>query len=181
MVSMMDILSGAARLLVDVRQTVPSPLLRHRRSRHIVPPRSRTWRGTAATGASREARAPGGSSSVIPIRREAAAGQPDAQRSAPGGRTGDGSFARPRAVFPLGPHRGGGGNRTRVLQLLNGTSPSAAGGRISGPASPPAPARDPSQLRFPLSARWRHRQGKPHEMTPATDPWGWSRTDVAAS
>ena len=57
---------------------------------------------------------------------------------------------------------GGGGNRTRVLQLLDGTSPSAAGGRISGPASPPASARDPSQLRFPLSARWRHRQGKPH-------------------
>jgi site-specific DNA recombinase len=41
---------------------------------------------------------------------------------------------------------GGGGNRTRVLQLLHGTSPSAAGGQISSPASPPASARVPSRL-----------------------------------
>jgi hypothetical protein len=25
----------------------------------------------------------------------------------------------------------------------------------------------------------RHRSSKPHKMTPATDPWGWGRTDVA--
>jgi len=36
------------------------------------------------------------------------------------------------------PSGGGGGNRTRVLRLLNGPSPSAAGGRLSGTASPPA-------------------------------------------
>ncbi|MDQ1439362.1 MAG: site-specific recombinase [Acidimicrobiaceae bacterium] len=48
---------------------------------------------------------------------------------------------------------GGGGNRTRVLRPLNGTSPSAAGGRVSGLASSPASVRGPSQLSFPRPAR----------------------------
>jgi len=35
-------------------------------------------------------------------------------------------------------NRGGGGNRTRVLRLLDEASPSAAGGRLSGPRPSPA-------------------------------------------
>src|SRR5579863_8338014 len=44
---------------------------------------------------------------------------------------------------------GGGGNRTRVLRALGGSSPSAADGILSGPASPSAAAQDSSQLKFP--------------------------------
>jgi len=50
--------------------------------------------------------------------------------------------------------RGGGGNRTRVLRLLNGPSPSAAGSLVSGPEPPPAVAQDPSHpLLFPRAGR----------------------------
>ena len=41
---------------------------------------------------------------------------------------------------------GGGGNRTRVLRLLTGPSPSAAGERLSGAA--PAPASMPPRIRL---------------------------------
>jgi hypothetical protein len=41
---------------------------------------------------------------------------------------------------------GGGGNRTRVLRLLNGPSPSAAGGKLSGAA--PLPAATPLRIRL---------------------------------
>ncbi len=44
---------------------------------------------------------------------------------------------------------GGGGSRTRVPRYLDGTSPSASGGGVSGPATPPAPVQDPSRLRCP--------------------------------
>ena len=44
---------------------------------------------------------------------------------------------------------GGGGNRTRVLRRLGGTSPSAAGERVSGSPTPPASKGSPSQLRCP--------------------------------
>ena len=44
---------------------------------------------------------------------------------------------------------GGGGSRTRVPRCLDGTSPSASGGGVSGPATPPAPVRNPSRLRCP--------------------------------
>ena len=43
-------------------------------------------------------------------------------------------------------HRGGGGNRTRVLRLLTGPSPSAAGERLSRAA--PAPASMPLRIRL---------------------------------
>jgi site-specific DNA recombinase len=43
-------------------------------------------------------------------------------------------------------NRGGGGNRTRVLQHLNGPSPSAAGGRLSGAV--PLPAAVPPRIRL---------------------------------
>ena len=65
------------------------------------------------------------------------------------------------------PHRGGGGNRTRVLQLLSRPSPSAAGLGISSPGSSPASAQGSSRHRFPCSAHRRHRSGESHEMTPA--------------
>jgi len=55
--------------------------------------------------------------------------------------------------------RGGGGNRTRVLRFLDGPSPSASGGWISGSAPSPAPRRSPSQLSCPHPARWRGRSG----------------------
>jgi len=47
-------------------------------------------------------------------------------------------------------HRGGGGNRTRVLRLLNRPSPSAAGGGLSGSAPLPAAVR----IRIRLSCPW---------------------------
>ena len=48
-------------------------------------------------------------------------------------------------------NRGGGGNRTRVLQHLNGPSPSAAGGRLSGAA--PLPAAVPPRIRLRCPCR----------------------------
>jgi len=46
-------------------------------------------------------------------------------------------------------NRGGGGNRTRVLRLLNGPSPSAASGWFSGTVPPPAMHRSPADRRVP--------------------------------
>src|SRR5205085_9789243 len=46
--------------------------------------------------------------------------------------------------------RGGGGTRTRVLRVLNGSSPSAARGNISSGRTSPAPGDRSSQVRCPL-------------------------------
>ena len=67
-------------------------------------------------------------------------------------------------------HRGGGGNRTRVLRLLNRHSPSAAGCIFSGPPPLPAPAMDPRRpVVFPTADRQNH-SGKSYVMTPVPDP-----------
>ncbi len=56
---------------------------------------------------------------------------------------------------------GGGGNRTRVLRLLNGPSPSAAGGGISGPVSQPASGPVPSRPSLFPAADRHHRRVSP--------------------
>ena len=65
---------------------------------------------------------------------------------------------------------GGGGNRTRVLQLLNEPSPSAAGSCISGPEPPPAITRDPSHPLLSPGAGQRCPSGESYWMTPVPDP-----------
>ncbi len=75
-------------------------------------------------------------------------------------------------------HRGGGGNRTRVLQLLYQASPSAAGGRLSGGRTSPALGDRRSQLGVPPGPLTRP-GGEPHLMTSGSAPQGWERVDVA--
>src|ERR1035441_1691022 len=60
-------------------------------------------------------------------------------------------MVRPPAILGVSLKRGGGGNRTRVLRLLNGPSPSAAGVGLSGPTPLPAAAA----FRIRLSCPWR--------------------------
>ncbi len=66
-------------------------------------------------------------------------------------------------------NRGGGGNRTRVLRLLIGPSPSAASGRLSG--TPPLPAMSAFRIRRDVpGGRSERPPGKPHLMTPVHQP-----------
>ncbi len=58
-------------------------------------------------------------------------------------------------------NRGGGGSRTPVLLPLDGSSPSAAGVKISGPPSTPATPAGPSSLDVPDRPQ-ALRSGKPH-------------------
>src|SRR5579862_2281607 len=68
-------------------------------------------------------------------------------------------------------HRGGGGNRTRVLRLLIGPSPSAAGRGLSGAPLLPA-ATAPRIRRRVLSGRSERPRSKPCLMTPVNQPAG---------
>jgi len=68
-------------------------------------------------------------------------------------------------------HGGGGGNRTRVLQLLIRPSPSAAGRRLSG--APLLPATTASRIRRDVpDGRSERPSGEPCLMTPAFQPAG---------
>jgi hypothetical protein len=74
---------------------------------------------------------------------------------------------------------GGGGNRTRVLQPLPESSPSAASDYSRPPARHWHRPTARANLGF-LYGRLAQPKSEPRIMTPATDPPGWGQTDDAA-
>src|SRR5260221_407293 len=99
---------------------------------------------------------------LIPLDEYDASEEPAELLSDPGARAAATGGDRWQSVSPFGcepladcirEFGGGGGNRTRVLQLLNRSSPSAAGGSVSGLPSSPARVGGPSQLKCPCPAR----------------------------